>query len=87
MARIEKEQHRDIMSLADIQERRSKIAKGEVVDGLGFGPDFADQLKAMDGLEKALTIAEKQKIEREEKQRSRQENRNQKRKKSKKRRK
>lgn len=26
--RIEKEQHRDIMSLAEIQERRSKIAKG-----------------------------------------------------------
>ena len=66
--RIEKEQHRDIMSLADIQERRSKIAKGEVVDGLGFAPDFSDQLKAMDGLEKALTIAEKQKIEREEKE-------------------
>ena len=68
MARIEKEQHRDIMSLADIQERRSKIAKGEVVDGLGFAPDFADQLKAMDGLEKALTIAEKQRIEKEEKE-------------------
>ena len=68
MDRIEKEQHRDIMSLAEIQERRSKIAKGEVVDGLGFSPDFSDQLKAMDGLEKALTIAEKQKIEREEKE-------------------
>lgn len=67
--RIEKEQHRDIMSLAEIQERRSKIAKGEVVDGLGFAPDFADQLKAMDGLEKALTIAEKQRVEREEKER------------------
>lgn len=66
--RIEKEQHRDIMSLADIQERRSKIAKGEVVDGLGFAPDFSDQLKAMDGLEKALAIAEKQRIEREEKE-------------------
>lgn len=69
MERIEKEQHRDIMSLAEIQERRSKIAKGEVVDGLGFAPDFADQLKAMDGLEKALTIAEKQRVEREEKER------------------
>ena len=68
MERIEKEQHRDIMSLADIQERRSKIAKGEVVDGLGFAPDFSDQLKAMDGLEKALAIAEKQRIEREEKE-------------------
>lgn len=68
MERIEKEQHRDIMSLADIQERRSKIAKGEVVDGLGFAPDFSDQLKAMDGLEKALAIAEKQRMEREEKE-------------------
>lgn len=66
--RIEKEQHRDIMSLAEIQERRSKIAKGEVVDGLGFSPDFSDQLKAMDGLEKALTIAEKHKLEAEEKE-------------------
>lgn len=66
--RIEKEQHRDIMSLAEIQERRSKIAKGEVVDGLGFSPDFSDQLKAMDGLEKALTIAEKHRLEREEKE-------------------
>lgn len=66
--RIEKEQHRDIMSLAEIQERRSKIAKGEVVDGLGFAPDFSDQLKAMDGLEKALAIAEKHKLEAEEKE-------------------
>lgn len=66
--RIEKEQHRDIMSLADIQERRSKIAKGEIVDGFGFAPDFSDQLKAMDGLEKTLTIAEKQRLEREEKE-------------------
>ena len=68
MEKIEKEQHRDIMSLAEIQERRSKIAKGEVVDGLGFSPDFSDQLKAMDGLEKALTIAEKHKLEAEEKE-------------------
>ena len=58
---IEKKEHRDIMSLADIQERRSKIARGEVVDGLGFAPDFSDQLKAMDGLEKTLTIVEKKK--------------------------
>lgn len=68
MEQIEKEQHRDIMSLAEIQERRSKIAKGEVVDGLGFTPDFSDQLKAMDGLEKALAIAEKHKLEAEEKE-------------------
>lgn len=68
MERIEKEQHRDIMSLAEIQERRSMIAKGVLRDGGGYTPEFKDQLKAMDGLEKALTIAEKQKIEREEKE-------------------
>ena len=67
MEQIEKEQHWDIMSLAEIQERRSKIAKGEVVDGLGFAPDFSDQLKAMDSLEKVLMIAERQKVENEEK--------------------
>lgn len=68
MERIEKEQHRDIMSLAEIQERRSMIAKGVLRDGEGYTPEFKDQLKAMDGLEKALTIAEKQRIEREEKE-------------------
>lgn len=68
MERIEKEQHRDIMSLAEIQERRSMIAKGMLRDGEGYTPEFKDQLKAMGGLEKALTIAEKQRIEREEKE-------------------
>lgn len=68
MQRIEKEQHRDIMSLAEIQERRSMIAKGVLRDGDGYAPEFKDQLKAMDGLEKALTIAERQRIEREEKE-------------------
>lgn len=68
MERIEKEQHRDIMSLAEIQERRSMIAKGMLRDGEGYTPEFKDQLKAMDGLEKALTIAEKQRIERDEKE-------------------
>lgn len=34
MERIEKEQHRDIMSLAEIQERRIRITKGAVKDGL-----------------------------------------------------
>lgn len=64
MRTIDKKEKRDIMSLAEIQERRSKIAKGEVVDALGFSPDFSDQLKAMDGLEKALTIqAEQEKAE------------------------
>lgn len=53
---IEKEKGHDIMSLAEIQARRSKIAKGEVEDSFGFTPDFSEQLKAMDSLEKHLTI-------------------------------
>lgn len=44
MERIEKEQHRDIMSLAEIQERRSLIAKGKVTDDKGY-PDFAVSLR------------------------------------------
>ena len=54
--KIEKEKGYDIMSLAEIQARRSKIAKGEVEDSFGFAPDFSEQLKAMDSLEKHLTI-------------------------------
>ena len=57
---IEKQEGRDIMSLADIQERRSKIAKGEIKDSIGFTADFSDQLKAMNDLEKALRIKEKE---------------------------
>ena len=62
---IEKEKGYDIMSLAEIQARRSKIARGEETDSLGFTPDFSDQIKAMNDLEKALTI----KAEQEEKKR------------------
>ena len=62
---IEKINGNDIMSLAEIQARRSKIAKGEVEDSFGFTPDFSEQLKAMDSLEKHLIIKE----EREEKKR------------------
>lgn len=54
--KIEKEKGYDIMSLAEIQARRTKIAKGEVEDSFGFAPDFSEQLKAMDSLEKHLTI-------------------------------
>lgn len=57
---IEKQKGYDIMSLAEIQARRSKIARGEEKDSLGFTPDFSDQIKAMSDLEKALTIKEKQ---------------------------
>lgn len=64
-AAIEKEEGYDIMSLAEIQARRSKIARGEETDSLGFAPDFSDQIKAMNDLEKALTI----KAEQEEKKR------------------
>lgn len=53
----------DVMSLAEIQERRSRIARGEEIDSIGFSADFSDRLKAMNDLEKALTI----KAEREEK--------------------
>ena len=62
---IEKEKGRDIMSLAEIQEMRTKIARGEAKDSLGFTADFADRLKAANDLEKALTI----KAEQEEKKR------------------
>lgn len=59
-AAIEKERGHDIMSLADIQARRSAIAMGKIEDGLGFTPDFSDQLKAMGDLEKALKIKEQE---------------------------
>ena len=57
---IDKRTGRDIMSLAEIQERRSQIARGEIKDALGFDPDISDQLKAMNDLEKALKIKEEQ---------------------------
>ena len=71
-SKIEKTRGHDIMSLADIQARRSAIAKGEVEDCLGFTPDFSDQLKAMDSLEKTLTIQAKE----EEKKRAAEEAKN-----------
>ena len=48
----------DIMSLADIQKRRSQIASGSLKDSFGFTPAFSEQLKAMADLEKTLTIKE-----------------------------
>lgn len=72
--KIEKEKGYDIMSLAEIQARRTKIARGEETDSLGFTPDFSDQIKAMNDLEKALTI----KAEQEEKKRLAEEAKNQK---------
>ncbi len=46
------------MSLAEIQQRRSMIARGELTDSFGFAPDFSDQLKSMNDLEKTLAIKE-----------------------------
>lgn len=51
---IEKQKGTDIMSLAEIQQRRSMIARGELTDSFGFAPDFSDQLKSMNDLEKRL---------------------------------
>lgn len=62
----------DIMTLSEIQELRTKIARGEIKDSLGFEPEHKDRLKAMNDLEKALTI----KAEREEKKRAEEEARN-----------
>lgn len=55
---IEKQKGTDIMSLAEIQQRRSMIARGELKDSFGFAPDFSDQLKSMNDLEKTLAIKE-----------------------------
>lgn len=57
---IEKQKGTDIMSLAEIQQRRSMIARGELKDSFGFAPDFSDQLKSMNDLEKALKIKQEQ---------------------------
>lgn len=55
-----------IATLKEIQEMRTAIARGEKKDDLGFAPDAATQLKAMDAIEKALRIKEEQ----EEKQKA-----------------
>lgn len=57
---IERQKGTDIMSLAEIQQRRSMIARGELTDSFGFAPDFSDQLKSMNDLEKALKIKQEQ---------------------------
>jgi phage terminase large subunit len=62
-AKTDKENGYDIMSLADIQRRRSMIATGALQDSFGFTPDFPDQLKAMNDLEKALTVQAKEEEE------------------------
>ena len=57
---IERQKGTDIMSLAEIQKRRSMIARGELTDSFGFAPDFSDQLKSMNDLEKTLKIKQEQ---------------------------
>ena len=63
---IEKQNGHDIMTLTEIQERRSRIGKGIEKDSLGFSADFASQLKAMSDLEKILLVKQEQ----EEKQKA-----------------
>lgn len=63
---IEKQNGHDIMTLTEIQERRSRIGKGLEVDSFGFSADFSSQLKAMSDLEKILLIKQEQ----EEKQKA-----------------
>lgn len=63
---MEKASGHDIMTLTEIQERRSRIGKGLEVDSFGFAADFSSQLKAMSDLEKILLI----KQEKEEKQKA-----------------
>ena len=63
-SQIERQKGTDIMSLAEIQQRRTAIARGEVKDSFGFAPEFSEQLKSMNDLEKALTIKEQKEAQR-----------------------
>lgn len=64
-AEIDKLNGTDIMSLADIQKRRSQIASGTLKDSFGFTPAFTEQLKAMSDLEKTLTIKEQKEAQKQ----------------------
>lgn len=70
-AKIEKQKCTDIMSLAEIQQRRSMIARGELTDSFGFAPDFSDQLKSMNDLEKTLAIKEAREEQRKAEEKAR----------------
>lgn len=70
-AEIDKLNGTDIMSLADIQKRRSQIANGVLTDSFGFSPAFGEQLKAMSDLEKALTIKESQEAQKKSEEEAR----------------
>lgn len=71
---IEKQKGTDIMSLAEIQQRRSMIARGELTDSFGFAPDFSDQLKSMNDLEKTLAIKEAREEQRKAEEKARLQN-------------
>lgn len=64
-AEIDKLNGTDIMSLADIQKRRSQIASGTLKDSFGFTPAFTEQLKAMSDLEKTLAIKEQKEAQKQ----------------------
>lgn len=68
---IEKQKGTNIMSLAEIQQRRSMIARGELTDSFGFAPDFSDQLKSMNDLEKTLAIKEAREEQRKAEEKAR----------------
>lgn len=68
---IEKQKGTDIMSLTEIQQRRSMIARGELTDSFGFAPDFSDQLKSMNDLEKTLAIKEAREEQRKAEEKAR----------------
>lgn len=70
-SQIEKQKGTDIMSLAEIQQRRSMIARGELTDSFGFAPDFSNQLKSMNDLEKTLAIKEAKEEQRKAEERAR----------------
>lgn len=70
-AKIEKQKCTDIMSLVEIQQRRSMIARGELTDSFGFAPDFSDQLKSMNDLEKTLAIKEAREEQKKAKEKAR----------------
>lgn len=62
---LAKRNHTDIMSLADIQKRRTQIAMGLLETPEGVRPAYDTQLKAMDALEKTARIVEKEQRDRE----------------------
>lgn len=72
-AQIDKEKGRDIMSLAEIQQLRTRIARGEEKDAFGLDVGMSDRIKAMSDLEKTLIIKEKEEIKQKEKEESRKE--------------